>query len=71
MKLFYKSKEWYLKAYCTEKMDFRTFKLNRILQLELVDEYFSPITYPKQQERESQEYTSITLRFPKEMAYRV
>lgn len=52
-------------------MDFRTFKLNRILQLELVDEYFSPITYSKQQERESQEYTSITLRFPKEMAYRV
>lgn len=71
LKLLYKSKAWYLKAYCTEKLDFRTFKLNRILQLELLDEYFSPVTYPEQQEGRPQEYTSIILRFPKEMAYRV
>lgn len=71
LKLLYKSKAWYLKAYCTERFDFRIFKLNRILQLELLDEYFSPIIYPEQEDREVGKYTQITLRFPKEMACRV
>ncbi len=34
LKLFYKSKDWYLKAYCRLKQDFRMFKLNRILKWE-------------------------------------
>jgi len=71
LKLLFKARDWYLKAYCLEKMDFRIFKLNRILQLELLNEYFSPISYPEQKIEESQKYTPVTLRFPKEMAYRV
>ena len=33
-KLVYKAKAWYLQAICTEKQDWRIFKLNRILELE-------------------------------------
>ncbi len=43
LKLSYKSKEWYLKAFCLERQDFRLFKLNRILDLELLEETFVPL----------------------------
>lgn len=42
LKLSYKSKAWYLKAWCTKKQDFRLFKLNRILRWELLCEEFTP-----------------------------
>ncbi len=48
LKLLYKSKEWYLKAFCTQKQSFRTFKLNRILELTLLNETFQPMTYPNE-----------------------
>lgn len=70
-KLSYKSKAWYLKAFCTEKQDWRTFKLNRILDLELLNERFPPRDLPKPVDRSEGEYQEITLRFPKDMAYRV
>lgn len=71
LKLSYKSKEWYLKAFCPDKQDFRLFKLNRILFPKLLDSSFIPLTYPEQQEKRQEEYPDIVLRFPKEMAYRV
>ena len=46
LKLSYKSQGWYLKAFCLERQDFRTFKLNRILNLELLEEHFIPMSYP-------------------------
>lgn len=46
LKLSYKSKGWYLKAFCLERQDFRTFKLNRILNWELLEEHFIPMSYP-------------------------
>lgn len=33
---------WYLQAYCTEKEDFRTFKLSRMNKLEILEENFIP-----------------------------
>jgi len=36
-----------------------------------MDECFSPVAYQEQQEKDPREYIPITLRFPKEMAYRV
>lgn len=71
LKLFYKSKEWYVKAYCTEKKDFRLFKLNRIIACELLEEAFTPVDFPNTQDTEQKTYHKIVLRFPKEMAYRV
>ncbi|MBE5983455.1 helix-turn-helix transcriptional regulator [Lacrimispora sp. AGF001] len=71
LKLYYKSKEWYVKAYCTEKNDFRLFKINRIIHCEILDEDFIPVEFPELQDTEQNGYNKIVLRFPKEMAYRV
>ncbi|MDE6208280.1 MAG: YafY family transcriptional regulator [Lachnospiraceae bacterium] len=71
LKLVYKSRDWYLKAYCTEKQDYRLFKLTRILEWEILNISFIHHSFPKQEENSQQIYNQITLRFPKEMAYRV
>lgn len=71
LKISYKSKEWYLKAFCTEKQDFRIFKLNRILELELLETAFVPRTYPEPKNHLQQAYPQIVLLFAKEAAYRV
>ena len=34
IKMMYRAKEWYIKAYCVDKADFRIFKFNRILEME-------------------------------------
>ena len=70
-KLSYKGKEWYLKAFCTKKQDWRIFKLNRMLDLEILDQNFPRRNFPEPIDRFEGEYHQITLRFPKEMAYRV
>lgn len=71
LKISYKSKEWYLKAFCNEKQDFRIFKLNRILELELLENTFEPRPYPEQKDTIQQTYPQIVLLFSKEIAYRV
>lgn len=70
-KLAYKGTSWYLKAFCTEKQDWRIFKLNRILDLEILDESFPYRNFPKSIDSSDVKYNQITLRFPKEMSYRV
>ncbi len=69
--LVYKAKAWYLKAFCTEKQEMRTFKLNRILELALLEERFVRRSFPEEPEDDEENYPLVTLRFPKEMAYRV
>ncbi len=71
LKLSYKSKEWYLKAFCTEKQDFRIFKLNRILELEILENTFIPRAYPEQKKNLQKLCSRIVLLFSKEIAYRV
>lgn len=71
LKLSFKSKEWYLKAFCTEKQDFRIFKLNRILELQLLENTFEPRPYPELKNDIQQTYPQIVLLFSKEIAYRV
>lgn len=70
-KLVYRSKAWYLKAFCMEKQDMRTFKLNRILELTLLEEHFVRRSFPEEPEDAEENYPLVILRFPKEMAYRV
>lgn len=70
-KLVYKAKAWYLQAFCTEKQDWRIFKSNRILELEALEEGFSLLNPPGPIETFEGEYPKVTLRFPKEMSYRV
>lgn len=71
LKLLYKSKEWYLKSYCTDKNDFRFFKINRIIECELLEEDFVPVDFPDQKDTKQNTYNKIVLRFPKEMSYRI
>lgn len=70
-KLVYKANAWYLQAFCTQKQDWRTFKVNRILDLELLKEHFTHRDCPQPMDPTEGEYPQITLRFPKEIAYRV
>lgn len=71
LKLSYKSKEWYLKAFCLKKQDFRIFKLNRILEMELLERTFVPRPFLEPEERVQRRYPQIVLLFSKEIAYRV
>lgn len=41
LKMVFKSKAWYLQAYCKLRQDYRTFKINRILSLKLLPESFA------------------------------
>ncbi|WP_425755475.1 helix-turn-helix transcriptional regulator [Ihubacter sp. rT4E-8] len=70
-KLLYKAKAWYLLAFCTEKQDWRTFKLNRILDLTVLDKSFLPRSLPQPAEPSLGKYQQITLPFPEEVAYRI
>ena len=71
LRIAYKSVSWYLKAYCTDKQDWRLFKLSRILDLEILKERFVRRSYPKPLDLPEMDLDQITLRFPEEMAYRV
>lgn len=79
LKLLYKAKDWYLKAFCVSKQDFRLFKLHRIVRYALLEETFSPASYPKENQAANinaftanyEEHSiPIRLRFSKEAAYR-
>ncbi len=71
LKLSYKSKDWYIKAYCLKRQDFRLFKLNRILELKLLTKTFIPRPYPEPQDSPQQFCQTIVLLFSKTIAYRV
>jgi predicted DNA-binding transcriptional regulator YafY len=44
LKLCFKSMAWYLSAYCTQKADYRRFKLSRMRDAAAVDEYFGDLS---------------------------
>ncbi|MDL2318729.1 YafY family transcriptional regulator [Eubacteriales bacterium OttesenSCG-928-A19] len=46
VQLVLKENQWYLRAWCREREDFRTFKLRRIRSLELLHETFVPRDFP-------------------------
>lgn len=71
LKMSYKSMSWYLKAYCTEKQDYRIFKLTRIIDTEILTDGFCKSPFPESDETPGQAYHTIVLRFPKNMSYRV
>ena len=71
LKVLYKSMSWYLKAYCTEKQDYRIFKLTRIITLEMLSDTFDKKSFPELDEMSGQVYSTIVLRFAKEISYRV
>lgn len=71
IRLSYKAREWYLKAFCLEKQDFRIFKLTRIADLEVSEHTFTPKSYPEANDTPPQANPKVVLSFAKEAAYRV
>lgn len=71
LKMSYKSMSWYLKAYCTEKQNYRIFKLTRIIDLEVLADSFRKNSFPELNDKSYQSYKRIVLRFPQNMSYRV
>lgn len=45
LKLVFKSKAWYLQAYCTDRQDYRIFKINRMFHIYSLDEEFKKLHY--------------------------
>ena len=76
LKLSFRSKEWYLKAFCLEKQDFRMFKLNRILWFKLLDGTFVPRLWPEPVDSLPEscppdDCPRILLLFARKIAYRI
>ena len=71
VKLIYKSRAWYLYAYCTLRHAYRLFRLSRILDCELLDEGIEPPITPEHEDTDEQEYRNFVLLFSKDIAYRV
>lgn len=63
LKLHFKGRAWYLQAYCTQKEDYRIFKLNRILNTVLGEEFFDRKSFdpPSLENEEAQIQNLITL----------
>ncbi|WP_086313496.1 hypothetical protein A5821_001002 [Enterococcus sp. 7F3_DIV0205] len=65
-RLVLKEISWYLQAYCTEKLDFRTFKISRMNDLELLPTTFIPREFqPQPLGKEpfyGKDFTTITLK---------
>ena len=71
LKLSYKSKSWYLHAFCMERQSPRLFKLTRILDYTLLPQHFSPPLPSPLPESSPSPSTRFRFLFPPEMAYRV
>lgn len=75
LKLVFKSKSWYLQTFCLLKNDYRTFKISRMRNVDILDEAFGNKAF-RAPEIEQTEYQShcliaVKLYFEPYAAYRV
>ncbi len=72
LKMVYKSKSWYIKAYCLNKSDFRIFKMTRIIEAQEIEKHFNAIEFPQENNKDwNINCEQVILRFPQTMAYRI
>lgn len=75
LKMVYKDKAWYLYAYCLKRNDYRLFRILRIKELLVTDQYFKSHSEMKESVfslmEEMGKPITIELSFPKEVSYRV
>ncbi|MFD0717496.1 helix-turn-helix transcriptional regulator [Paenibacillus sp. GCM10027626] len=74
LKLVFKSKDWFLYAYCGMRKDYRFFKLMRIKELAITVQSFTrtaPAQIFEHFDTVKEEAVSLTLLFDKVMAFRV
>lgn len=72
--IFYQEGVWYLRGFCALREDFRTFALDQILSLKLLDDYFVPRSRPEKEELSASfgsfidgEAVEVVLRFDPEI----
>lgn len=73
-RLVFKGQAWYLQGYCLEKDDYRTFKITRMLDLQVLETPFDRLLYPPPIEGDGSAppfCIFVRLRFSPCMAYRV
>lgn len=74
LKLVFKSKAWHLQAYCLNKKEYRTFKINRMLQIEVLRNSFAGQDFsppPIDTDNSLSALVHLKLLFSAEVAYRV
>lgn len=75
LKIIFKSKNWYLYAYCRDKKEPRIFKIMRIKQYKILEEVFLPKEEINIKEEEKNfnklEKINVLLKIDKRMGYRV
>lgn len=73
LKLVFKTRSWYLQGYCLKREDYRTFKINRIVDLKRSDECFERTDYqvPPIESEFGGSTQKIELEFKPELAFRV
>lgn len=72
LKIWFKDKSWYLVSYCTQKEDYRIFKISRIKEVKILDKNFErELPEEKKEEKFNLNTISLELEISKEMAYRV
>ena len=77
LKLLFQSQAWYISSYCLLRNDYRTFKINRIISLEVLNEHFNPDDYkvPEydgyEENHETGRYIEFKASFSPSVAYRL
>ena len=75
LKLVFKSRSWYVQAFCLMQNDYRTFKISRLKNVEATSEVYNNQSYQtpsiETAEYQSPSLIELTLRFAPEAAYRV
>lgn len=72
LRIWFKDKSWYLISYCTQKEDYRIFKISRIKEVKILDKNFErELLEEEKEEKFNLNIISLELEISKEMAYRV
>lgn len=72
--LTFKWSSWYVFGFCMEKKDFRMFKLNRLLELNVVEEIFIPREIPEERKDFDSYFTEeiqVTILFDENVKYKL
>ena len=71
--LWFKGRNWYIKAYCRSKQDLRLFKISRMRDVNVTEEVFDTIWQNKEQKINENTFEDITiiLEIDSAVAYRV
>ena len=75
IQLCFMSKAWYVKGFCLQRQDIRSFKLNRIRNIKLTGKHFSarslPLTILEPEAAQKNRNISLKLKIEPEMIHRV